>query len=405
VKLTPASIKTLALPAGVSEKTHFDDLLPGFGVRVRASGAMGYVVQYKVHGKNRRVVLGPVESLDLGKARASAKDVLAAVRLGRDPAGERLEQQRKVASAFGLLLPRYLERQRSRLKPRSFIETNRHLTAHAKPLHALAVEAIDRRTIAILLGDIATKSGPFASNRVRASLSGFYAWLLREGIVGANPILATNEAIEAPPRTRVLSDDELAQIWNATENSDPYGAIVRLLMLTGARREEVGGLRWSEVDLDQALIVLPSERTKNRRPHQIPLAPAAFAVLAAQKRRVNPDGSPRDFVFGRGEGGWKNWSACKDELNARIHPPISGWNLHDFRRSLSTALHERFDVQPHVVESVLGHVGGHLSGVSGIYNRSSYLDVRRIALQRWADHVVGLAAGERSSVVVMLRRS
>jgi integrase len=256
VKLTPASIKALTLPPGVSEKTYFDTLA-GFGVRVRASGGRSYVVQYKTHGKNRRVVLGPVGSLDLAKARASAKDILAAVRLGRDPAGERLERQRKVASAFGLLLPRYLERQRSRLKPRSFVETNRHLVRHAAPLHGLAVEAIDRRTIAILLGDIAERSGPFAANRTRASLSGFFSWLLREGIIEANPILATNEAIEGPPRTRVVTDDELAAIWNATENSDPYGAIVRLLMLTGCRRQEIAGLRWSEVDLDQAVIVLP----------------------------------------------------------------------------------------------------------------------------------------------------
>jgi Arm DNA-binding domain/Phage integrase family len=279
VKLTPAAIKALAL-SGVSEKTFFDDDLAGFGVRVRASGAKSYVVQYKVHAKNRRLVLGPIESLDLAKARALAKDALARVRLGGDPAGERLERQRRVASAFVLLLPRYLERKRSELKPRSFVETNRHLAVHAKPLHHMAVESIDRRTIAILLGDIATKSGPFASNRVRASLSGFYAWLLREGIVDANPVLATNEAIEGPPRTRVISDDELAAIWNALDDG-PYSSIVKLLMLTGCRREEVASLRWAEVDLDCALVVLPPERTKNSREHLIPLSAPALAVLAA----------------------------------------------------------------------------------------------------------------------------
>ena len=194
--------------------------------------------------------------------------------MGKDPAGEKIEQRQKVASAFGALLPRYLDRQRSRLKPRSLVETERHLAVHAKPLHGLAVEAIDRRTIAVLLGGIAEKSGPFAANRTRASLSGFFSWLIREGIVEANPVLATNEAIEGPPRTRVVTDDELAAIWNATENSDPYGAIVRLLVLTGCRREEIAALRWSEVDFDKALVTLPGERTKNRREHLIPLAPS-----------------------------------------------------------------------------------------------------------------------------------
>jgi integrase len=398
VKLTPASIKPLALPSGVTEKTFFDDDLAGFGVRVRASGARSFVVQYKIHKKNRRVVLGPVESLDLSKARASARDILAKVRLGGDPAGERLERQRKVASAFGLLLPRYLERKRSELKPRSFVETNRHLAVHAKPLHATAAEAVDRRTIAILLGDIATKSGPFASNRVRASLSGFYTWLLREGIVEANPVLATNEAIEAAPRDRVISDDELAAIWNALDDG-PYSSIVKLLMLTGCRRQEIAGLRWSEIDFGKALITLPGERTKNSREHLIPLSAPALAVLAAQPR-INPD---RDLVFGRGDRGWQNWSACKDELNARIHPPISGWRLHDFRRSVSTGLHERFDVPPHVVELILGHSGAQ-AGIAAVYNRANYVDQRRVALTRWADHIVGLATGEKPSTVITLRR-
>ena len=393
MKLTPAAIKALALPVGVSEKTFFDDDLAGFGVRVRASGARSFVVQYKIHKKNRRLVLGPVESLDLAKARASARGIMAAVRIGGDPAGERLERQRKVASAFRLLLPRYLERKRSELKPRSFVETNRHLVVHAERLHALAVESVDRRTVAVLLGEIAEKSGPFAANRVRASLSAYFTWLLREGIVEANPILATNEAIEAPPRTRVLSDAELAQIWNALDDG-PYSSIVKLLALTGCRRQEIAGLRWSEIDFEKALVTLPGARTKNSREHLIPLAPIALAVLAAQPRRVNADGSARDFVFGRGEGGWKNWSACKDELNARIHPPISGWNLHDFRRSVSTGLHGRFGVAPHVVELILGHSGPR-SGIAGTYNLADFIPQRRVALERWADHVVGLATGEK----------
>ena len=274
---------------------------------------------------------------------------------------------------------------------------------HAKRLHALAVEVIDRRTIAVLLGEIAEKSGPFAANRTRASLSGFFSWLIREGIVEANPILATNEAIEGPPRTRVLSDDELAAIWNAL-GDDQYSSIVKLLLLTGCRREEIASLRWSEVDLDRAIATLPGERTKNRREHLVPLSAHALTVLAAQTRRVNPDGAPRDLIFGRGEGGWKNWSACKDELNARIHPPISGWNLHDFRRSVSTSLHQQFDTAPFLVELILGHSGVQ-TGVAGIYNRANYVDQRRVALTRWADHIVGLATGEKKpSTVITLRR-
>ena len=130
--------------------------------------------------------LGAVSAIELGKARSTAKDLLAAVRLGRDPAGEKLEQRQKVSTTFGALLPRFLARQRSRLKPRSYQETERHLLVHAKPLHGLGVEKIDRRTIAIRLAEL-EQNGPAAANRIRASLSAYFAWLLREGILESNP--------------------------------------------------------------------------------------------------------------------------------------------------------------------------------------------------------------------------
>ena len=150
----------------------------------------------------------------------------------------------------------------------------------------------------------------------------------------------------------MLTDDELAMIWGAL-GDDQYSTIIRLLCLTGARRDEIASLCWSEIDLDRAIITLPPERTKNRREHLIPLAPAVVAILQAQPRRFNSDGSPRDLVFGHGARGWQDWSGSKAELDARIlaAEPFAGWRLHDFRRSMSTTMHERLDVMPHVVEA------------------------------------------------------
>src|SRR5262245_41727603 len=187
MKLTPTTIRDLVLPPGVREKTFFDDTLAGFGVRVRDGGSQRYVVQYKVADRHRRVVLGAVSALDLGKARAIAKDLLAKVRLGGDPAGEKVAAQARAAETVGALLPRFLERQRARLKPRSWQETNRHLTAHARPLHPWPIATIDRRAIATRLAEIEKASGPAASNRVRTSLSAFFSWAAREGYVDANP--------------------------------------------------------------------------------------------------------------------------------------------------------------------------------------------------------------------------
>src|SRR5262249_50037500 len=188
----------------------------------------------------------------------------------------------------------------------------RHLLKHSKRLHALQLNAIDRRTVAALLAELATSNGPNLAVSVRASLSSFFAWAMREGLADANPIIGTNKAVTAGARDRVLTDDELRLIWNALPNSD-YGDIVRLLALTGQRRDEIGSLRFSECNLDKAVIALPAERTKNSRPHDVPLAPAALAILKARPRIAG-----RDYVFGSGANGHLGWSNNKVALDTRI---------------------------------------------------------------------------------------
>ena len=177
MKLTAVAIRALALPPGKTDKTFFDDDLPGFGVRLRAGGSRTWVIQYKIGNKHRRIPLGSVTALEPGKARATAKDLLAAVRLGRDPVGEKIEARIKATETLGALLPRFLTRQRARLKARTYQEVERHLLVQAKPFHARVIETIDRRSVAICLAQIAELSGPVAANRARASLSTCFAWL------------------------------------------------------------------------------------------------------------------------------------------------------------------------------------------------------------------------------------
>jgi integrase len=412
VKLTAANIRILKLPPGVTDKVFFDESLPGFGLRVRASGVHSWMVQYAIAGRTRRIVLGLETALDPGKARATAKDLLAQVRLGRDPAGEKDRARMRAAETFGALLPRFLERQRKRQKPRSYVETERHLTKHLKALHAQPIEGITRRTIASRLAEIARRNGPAACNRVRASLSAYFTWAAREGYIDANPVAFTNKADENGARERVLSDEELRTIWLALPNGTPpdgapgarpmigqYGAIIKLLILTGARRNEITDLRWSEVDPDAATITLPPARTKSKREHVIPVPEPALRILQAQPRRTQADGTPRDHVFGVSPGrGFQDWSGSKKNIDARIaeagHGQIPDWRLHDFRRSLSTSLHDRFGVPPHVVEVILGHVGGHKRGVAGTYNKALYLDERRRAMERWGAHMMNIVSGK-----------
>jgi integrase len=403
LKLTATTIRALELPPGMQDKTYFDDDLAGFGVRLREGGSKTFVIQYKVGAKHRRMPLGSVTAIDLSKARSTAKDLLAAVRLGQDPAGEKLAQRHKGEETFGAFLPRYLARQRARLKPRSMLEIDRFLAVYAKAWHGRQVQTIDRRAVAIRLGDIGEKHGPGAANRFRAAVSTYFNWLAREGILESNVVSFTNKAPEGGSRERVLMDDEIAAIWRAA-GDDQYGAIIRLLILTGCRRDEVGGLCWSEIDLDDATITLPGARTKNRREHIVPLTPSVVEILKAQPRRTMADGTPRDLVFGYGERAYSGWSKSRRELDARVTEqagaPILDWVVHDLRRSISTTMHERFGIQPHIVEAVLNHVSGHKRGVAGVYNKSTYADQKRIALEKWADHVETVVTGKQSTAVI-----
>jgi integrase len=400
MKLTASAIRGLVCPPGKSERTFFDDELAGFGVRARSSGAQSWLYQYAIAGRTRKVFLGSPSVVDAGKARAVAKDLAAQVRLGRDPASDKATNRVQARETIAALLPGFLERQRRRLKPRSYLETERHLMKHAKPLHGSPVSGVDRRAIAKRLAEIAETSGGAASNRVRASLSGYFSWLIRSGFIEANPVSYTDKATEGGARSRVLSDHELGAIWRMLDDNSDYSAILTLLLLSGARREEVGALRWAEIDWANAMIMLPPARTKNRREHIVPLSPPALAILAARR----PAAGEREFVFGRRDGrGFKSWSVAKDALDARLaaaRRAIDDWHLHDFRRSLSTFLHEH-NVPPHVVEQLLGHVGGDKVGVAGTYNRAVYLSERRRALGLWANHVLGLASGEPATAQVV----
>jgi integrase len=301
---------------------------------------------------------------------------------------------------FGSIAERFLSRQKLRMRPRSFAETERHILKNAKPLHAMPLTAVDRRAIAARLGEIADASGPTQANRTRASLSALYTWAMKEGLAENNPVANTNKQAEAS-RERVLSDAELAAIWNALDESSHYGSIIKLLMLTGQRREEIAGLCWAEVNLDKGTIELPSTRTKNRRPHQIPMSGAVAAILRAQARTEN-----RDFVFGYANGSFQNWGDAKERLDARIAAatgkPLAPWVVHDLRRTCATRMAD-LGVQPHIVEATLNHVSGHKGGIAGVYNRSAYSAEKAQALALWATHIGAVVEGRASNVMTLRR--
>jgi integrase len=368
-----------------------DTVVQGFGARRQTNGVF-YYLRYRKNGTQHMRSIGRHGSpWTCETARNEAKRLLGVTVTGNDPFAKPL-----AAESFGKEVVRYLQRKRAAMKPRSFEEVERHLTNHAAPLHRLRLTDIDRRTIAQLLGEIETASGSVARNRVRSSLSAFFVWCVTEGLLDANPVAGTAKLDEGGSRERVLTQAELVAIWHAL-SQDQFGDIVRLLLLTAQRREEIGGLRWSEIDFDRGLIVFPPERTKNRRQHELPLSPEIRAILRAQPRR-----NDRDLIFGYGKGGFSGWSDCKARLDEALQSgkrkPVPEWRLHDLRRTAATGMAE-LGVQPHVIEAVLNHVSGHKAGVAGIYNRARYADEMRQALEFWAAHVEALIGGPRKQPV------
>ena len=389
MKLNKATVAAVEVPRGEPERVVWDEDVAGFGLRARAGGSRTWIFRYRIGHKQRVMTFGSAAAMTPQQARDCAVKLHAQVKLGLDPAAGKIESQTRASELFEYAVRLFLTRQKERLKPRSYLETERHLIVHAQKLHPLQLAKIERRDIAIRLNEIAINSGPTAANRVRASLSALFTWAMREGLVESNPVANTNKAVEGGSRTRVLTKDELGAIWRALPGDD-FGDIVKLLALTGQRRDEIGCLHWGEVDLDAALISLPPERTKNRRAHDIPLSPPALAIL---KNRPRDD---REYVFGRRDSGYQGWSGSKELLDQRVS--IVDWRLHDLRRTMSTVMHDELGVAPHIVEAILNHVTGvpaigapgHRVGVSGVYNRASYAREKAAALALWADHLVAL---------------
>jgi integrase len=215
---------------------------------------------------------------------------------------------------------------------------------------------------------------------------------VREGLTETNPVIGSNRPAEPKPRDRVLSDEELAEIWHALGDSQ-FADVVRLLLLTGLRRNEIGWLAWSEVDIASAVLRLPSERVKNGVPHTVQLSDMALRIITAQPKRLH-----RELLFGDGQGGYKGWGHSKERLDQRIADarkaskakPMPSWTLHDLRRTVATRLGD-LGVQPHVVEAVLNHRSGAKRGVAGVYNKSPYERETKVAMALWADHVRSIA--------------
>ena len=256
---------------------------------------------------------------------------------------------------------------------------------------------ITRADVRRLLDDIAARA-PITANRTLAVFRKLCNWAVCKDMITASPCAGIEAPSSERSRERVLLDDEVRLAWQAFNSIGwPFGLICKLLLLTGARRDEVASMRWGEIDLVAKCWTLPASRTKNKRPHEIPLSDAAIEIIKGLPRIEGKAG----LVFSTtGASAVSGFSRAKTAIDRTILETLreeaeaSGddpgnveapehWQVHDLRRTVATNL-QRLGVKLEVTEAVLNHVSGTRAGIVGVYRRHEYSEEKRAALNAWA---------------------
>jgi integrase len=381
-----------ALQAGEVEGFLWDEDLKGFGLRTTSSGSASYVLQYRMGGresKTRRYTIGGHGSpWTPATARAEAGRLLLLVGQGIDPVEADKQRRRE---AVDLAFSNYADHFGKACKGRGWKTlVQRSLRLHVKPvLRDKPLPTITRADVVSVFDRMPDEQ---AANRrnVFAVLRRLFKWAVSRGDLQNSPMEGMETPPPVKPRDRWLGDAELKRIWNQAPRCHRcFGPIVRLLIVTGQRREEVTGLQWEELDRTEREWRLPGDRTKNGEPSTVPLNELAIAEL--DKVAKGDQWPRRGRVFPTSSGaGFTAYSKGKNKLDKLIAEDggdrLPHWRLHDLRRTLATGF-QRLGVRFEVTEAVLNHVGGSRSGVAGIYQRHDWRDEKRDALDIWSGHI------------------
>jgi integrase len=431
MKLTALNVETWK-PAATRQEVLDRD---GLYFIVQPSGVKSWALRYRRKGDGKAVkhTIGTYPAITLKAARSMANELRGEIERGADPHGDKVVARRRtveVNDSFEAVARRFVAEHQFR-KNRSWEWAARRLGLVVDP-EAIAergagpeaktcppllvvrdggrdtwgrrrISLVDRwggrrlgnitRADVIAVLDEVAAHAPIMANRMHAVLARLFKWAEAKGISNTNPCSNIERAKEHS-RDRVLEDKELRAVWIATgELGHPYAGIVRLLILTGQRRNEIADLRWDEIDLDERVLHLPAARTKNGRPHDVPLSAPALAIIDGLSRLVDAD---RVFTIQRKPVA--GFSKMKERLDAASR--VSDWTLHDIRRSVASGL-QRLGVRLEVTEAVLNHRGGSMAGIVAVYQRHDYASEKRDALERWADHVEALVSGRKANVLTL----
>lgn len=395
--LTAKSVE--ALQAGKTRIEVPDGLLPGFYLVVQSTGKKSWAVRYRRDGKTRKLTLGSWPKIDLGTARELARRSLRDVAEGGDPAAKK-QAARKASPRRDLVedvIADFIARHLTlNTRPSTAREMKRLLTVNVAPhWKGRRVQEIQRRDVTDLLDGMISRGASVSANRTLAVMKRMFGWAIERGLLDASPCDKVRAPTAERSRDRVLNDEEIKALWRACETIGwPFGPLVQLLLLTGQRREEVAGMRWSELDLSGKLWTLPQERVKNGKTHAVPLSDEALAILLQLPRTSASNG----FIFTtNGTRPVSGFSRAKRRLDKAMAAELNGkraskpdilvaWRNHDLRRTVATGM-AKLGVDLPTIERILNHASGSFGGVVGIYQRHSFAEEKRKALNLWGRFV------------------
>jgi integrase len=366
------------------------------------TGSKSWAVRYRYHGQSRKLTLGSFPAIDLKAARELGAKALRTVAEGGDPAREKVLARTAEPDTIEAVAAQFIERHCQRVnRPKTIYETERLLNRHVLPRwRGQPIASITRRDVLAVLDRVIDSGAPIEANRTLAAVRKLFNWALSRDIVVASPCAGVKPPAAEQSRDRVLSDDELRNVWHAsTAVGWPLGSIVQMLILTGQRRDEVGRMAWSEVDLKARLWTLPRERVKTNQAHEVPLSDATVAVLKAVPRIVGSS-----FVFTTdGVTAFSGFSKSKRRLDALLPKDMPGWRLHDLRRCAASGM-ARLGIGLPVIEKILNHSSGSFRGIVSVYQKHRFADEKRRGLDTWGDFVSDLVSDKPApKKVVKLR--
>jgi integrase len=405
-RLTQAAVDRINPPAEGRVEV-WDTVLPGFGLRIASSGRKTWQVLYRVQGRPVRETLGTLATIPrVDDARSAARASLARANAGGNPVAERKATERDTVSA---LFGRYMDGENGKGGKRGdaayLAETRRTFAVDVLPvIGAMPVTEVSRRHIREILDSVVDRGSEGHANHVLAYLRAFFGWCVEREKIDANPAAGIKKPAAPGERDRVLTDDEIAVFWRACDAlNGVFGPLFKMLLLTGQRRGEVAEAVWTEFDLVNAIWHLPGGRTKNGRPHDVALAPQMLAILDALPRWPTTD-----LLFtatGRPLAGFDGARLrIAAIMQAITGKPVEPFTIHDLRRTAASGM-AGIGIAPHVVDKILNHSTGKISGIARIYNRHEYTEERAVALARWAAHIEGLVKPPKGNVAAFRRRS